>query len=168
MDQNTLLILLIIFVAVSACALLIQAVSLLGLFMVARDLRKKIMPMVPQIEEIVGITRRMTERTEKQVEKIAANAVEILDLSKQQLVKVDGLLTDATSRAKVQMEHAEMVIDDTMTRVHETVGLVQRGVMRPIREIQGVVAGLKTAVQRLGRGSRPTVDHATADEEMFI
>jgi hypothetical protein len=168
MDQNTLLILLIIFVACSAVALLMQAISLLGLFIVARDLRNKLMPLWPEIQHIVGVTRRTVERTEGQVEKIASTSVEILNTSKQQLAKIDELLTDATTRAKVQIEHAEMVIDDTMSRVQGTVVVVQRGVLRPIREVQGVLAGFRTALQHLGRGGRPTVDHATSDEEMFI
>ncbi|MBV8072736.1 MAG: hypothetical protein JO270_22725 [Acidobacteriaceae bacterium] len=168
MDQNTLLILLIIFVAVSAVALLIQGISLLGMFIVARDLRNKIMPLWPEIQHIVGTTRRTVERTASQVEKIGASSVEIMNVSKQQLAKVDELLTDTTTRAKVQLERAEMVMDDTMTRVQDTVVVVQRGVLRPIREVQGVLAGFRTAIHHLGRGGRPTVDHATSDEEMFI
>ncbi len=168
MDQNTLLIVLTVFVAISAIALLMQAVSLMGLFVVARDLQRKLLPFWPEIQHIIGTTKRTVDRTEKQVEKIGATSVEIIDLSKRQLVKVDELLTDASTRAKVQLERAEMVVDDTMTRVQETVGVVQKGVLRPIREVQGLVAGVRTAIQYLGRGSRPTVDHATADEEMFI
>jgi hypothetical protein len=168
MDQNTLLILLIIFVAVSAIALLMQAISLLGMYIVARDLRNKLMPVWPEVQRIIGITRRTVERTEGQVEKIGASSVEILNVSKQQLAKIDELLTDATTRAKVQLERAEMVLDDSMTRVQDTVVMVQRGVLRPIREVQGLLAGFRTALQHLGRGGRPTVDHATSDEEMFI
>jgi hypothetical protein len=89
-------------------------------------------------------------------------------VTKQQLTKVDELLTDASTRAKVQMERAEMVMDDTMTRVQETVSVVQRGVLRPVREVHGIVAGVRMAILHLTRGSRPTVDHATSDEEMFI
>ena len=92
----------------------------------------------------------------------------MLGLAKQQLVKVDGLLDDASTRAKVQMERAEMVLDDTMTRFQSTVSVVQRGVLRPIREVHGFLTGIRTALQYLGRSSRSTVDHATSDEEMFI
>jgi hypothetical protein len=168
MDDHTLLILLIIFVAASAFAMLIQACTLLGLFLVARKLQEKLMPMIPQIEGIVGIAKRTAERTEKQIEKIGGTSSDILDLAKRQLAKVDELTTDASTRAKVQMERAEMVLDDTMSRVQHTVSLVHGGVLRPVREIHGVWAGIRTAVQYLGRAGRATVDHATSDEEMFI
>lgn len=168
MDQNTLLILLTIFVALAAIAMLIQAGMLVGLFLVARKLQNALMPIIPQIESIVGTTRRTAEKVEKQIEKIGNTSSAILDVTKQQVHKIDELLNDATTRAKVQMERAEMVLDDSMTRVQETVTAVQSGVLRPIREVYGVLSGFRTFLTYLGRGGRPTVDHVTSDEEMFI
>jgi hypothetical protein len=66
------------------------------------------------------------------------------------------------------MERAEMVLDDTMTKVQNTVGILQRGVLTPVRGVYGVITGIRTAVSHLGRGGRPTVEHVTSDEEMFI
>ena len=168
MDQNNLLTLLTVFVAISAIALLIQAISLLGMFLVMRQLRTRVLAVLPQVHDILGVAKRATEGAEKQVDAIGSSSLAILGITKQQLVKVDDLLTDASKRAKVQMERAEMVMDDTMTRVQSTVSVVQRGVLRPIREVHGVVSGIRTAVQHFGRGNRSTVDHATSDEEMFI
>lgn len=168
MDEHTLLILLIIFVALATIAMVIQACTLLGLLLVVRKLQQAVTPMVPQIESIVGTTKRTVAGVEKHIEKIGATSSSILDVTKQQLVKVDELLTDATARAKVQMERAEMVLDDSMTRVQQTISYVQSGVIRPVREVYGVFAGIRTTLAHLSRGARPTVDHVTSDEEMFI
>ncbi len=168
MDDHTLLILLTIFVAISAVAFLIGACVLVGLLVIARRLQQKLMPLIPEVEGILGVVRRTAERVEKHVEQIGTTSAAILDVTKQQLARVDELLGDATSRAKVQMERAEMVLDDTMTRVQDTVSYVQSGVLRPVREVYGVWAGIRTAVAHLGRAGRSTVDHATSDEEMFI
>jgi hypothetical protein len=46
--------------------------------------------------------------------------------------------------------------------------LVHTGVMRPLREITGVAAGLKATIQFLMKGVRPSPDRLTVDEEMFI
>jgi hypothetical protein len=165
MDQNTLL---VIFVAIAAIALLGQTVALIGLLLVARDIRRKTLALWPQLEEIVAVSKRSVARVETHITRIGAASVAILDVTKQQLDRVDELLSDASTRARVQMERAEMVLDDTMTRVQETVGIVQRGVLRPVREVHGILSGFRTALAHLGRGGRPTVDHATSDEEMFI
>jgi len=157
-----------IFVAIAAIALLGQAVALVGLFMVARDLRTKLFGAWPQIESIIGSSKRTVEQAETHIGKIGSSSVAILDVTKQQLVRVDELFSDASMRAKVQMERAEMVLDDTMTRVQQTVGVVQRGVVTPVREIHGIISGIRTAISHLSRRGRTTVEHVTSDEEMFI
>jgi hypothetical protein len=168
MDDHTLLIILTVLVAIVAVSFLAQAIALVGVLFVARDVRTKIMSVWPQIESIIGTSRRTFDLAEKQIASIGASGVAILEVTKQQLAKVDELLSDASTRAKVQMERAEMVMDDTMTKVQETVTVVQRGVLRPVREVHGILAGVRMAIAHLTRGSRPTVDHATSDEEMFI
>lgn len=165
MNQTTLL---TVFVAIAAIALLGQALALVGLLLVARDLRTKVLGSWPQIESIIGASRRTIEQAELHLGKIGNSGVAILDVTKQQLVRVDDLLSDASTRAKVQLERAELVLDDTMTRVQQTVNVVQRGVLSPIREVHGIVAGIRTAFSHLTRGARTTVEHVTSDEEMFI
>ena len=168
MNQTTLLTIMAVFVVIAAIALLGQALALLGLFMVARDLRTKIMGSWPQIETLIGSSKRTVEQAERHLGQIGSSSVAILDVTKQQLVRVDELLSDASTRAKVQLERAEMVLDDTMTRLQQTVSIVQRGVLSPVREVQGIFSGLKTAFSHLSRGTRTTVEHVTSDEEMFI
>lgn len=168
MDQNYLLVLIAVFVGIAALSLLGQAVAMIRLFFVVRDLRTKILGAWPSIESIIGTSKRSVEMAETHIGKIGSSSVAILDVTKQQLAKVDDLLSDASTRAKVQMERAEMVLDDTMTRVQQTVGIVQRGVLSPVREVHGIISGIRSAIAHLSRGGRPTVEHATADEEMFI
>jgi hypothetical protein len=168
MDQQTLLILIAVFVGLAALAMLIQAATLLGLFFVAREIKAKVLPLVDPAMGILDTSKRTLANVETHIDKIGNQSGAILEVTKQQLAKVDELLTDASTRAKVQMERAEMVMDDAMTRVQQTVSVVQSGVIRPVREIQGVYAGIRTTLSHLGRAGRPTVDHATSDEEMFI
>ncbi len=148
--------------------MLIQAGTLLGLFIVARRIQEKVSVLTGPITGIIDTSKRTLQMVEGHIDRIGKSSNAILDTTKQQLTKVDELITDASTRAKVQMERAEMVLDDTMGRVQHTVSFVQSGVVRPVREVQGIVTGIRTALTHLGRGGRPTVDHATADEEMFI
>lgn len=168
MDDHTLLTLLTVFVFLAAIAMLIQAGTLLGLFIVARRIQEKVSVMTGPITGLIDTSKKTIQTVEGHIDRIGASSNAILDTTKQQLVKVDALITDASTRAKVQMERAEMVLDDTMGRVQHTVSFVQSGVIRPVREVQGIVTGIRTALTHLGRGGRSTVDHATADEEMFI
>jgi hypothetical protein len=165
MDEHTLL---TIFVGLAVLAMLIQAGTLLGLLIVARKIQEKVSVLTGPITGIIDTSKQTLQTVEGHIDRIGKSSNAILDTTKQQLAKVDELITDASTRAKVQMERAEMVLDDTMGRVQHTVSFVQSGVVRPVREVQGIVTGIRTALTHLGRGGRPTVDHATADEEMFI
>ena len=93
---------------------------------------------------------------------------EILTLAHTQVARVDEVMADATSRARVQLERAELIIEDTLSRAQQTIGLVHSGVMRPLREVQGITAGVRAALAFLAKGSRPAVNRITHDEEMFI
>jgi endonuclease III len=173
MDNQALFILLAVFVGISAIALCIQAGMLVGIYKSARATEeqvKRVIPqvesMLPKVEALVVSSTAAVDMSRKQIHEITVKASDILDVTRVQLARIDGVLEDASTRAHNQLAHAELVLDDTMSR--ETVATVQDGIMKPLREIQGVAAGVRTAVLYLMRGGRPSPAQATADEEMFI
>lgn len=157
-----------IFVTISAIALCMQAGFLFGVYRTAKTLEGRITPLIPKVESLVDSTKETVDRSRQQILDITTKANEILDSTKDQLAMVEEVVSDATSRAKVQMERVEMVLDDTMSRAHETVATVHNSIMKPLREINGIAVGIKTAFAYLARGNRPNVAQATSDEEMFI
>jgi len=168
MDQMTLLYVMTAFVIISAIALCIQAGMLAGMYRATKALQADIKPLLPKVHSLVETTTTTVEQSRQQILDITTRANEILTSTKEQLGKVEEVVTDATSRAKVQLERVELVLDDTLSRAHETVATVHDGIMRPLREMNGIAVGIKTALAYLARGNRPSVDQATSDEEMFI
>jgi ABC-type transporter Mla subunit MlaD len=167
MDQQTLLTIMAAFVVISAIALCIQAGFLFGIFKGLRNLEVKTAPLIPKLDALIESSRVAIEESRTQIHDITQKTGEILDVTRRQLSRVDEVLEDAAARARVQMDRAEMVLDDTMNRAQETVALVHSGIMKPLREIQGVQAGVRAALNFLMRG-RHNGPVATADEEMFI
>jgi ABC-type transporter Mla subunit MlaD len=168
MSEITLLYVMTAFVIISAIALCIQAGMLAAMYRTTRALQQKIDPLVPKVESLVERATSTVEQSGKQITEITTRANDILDSTKRQLAVVEELVGDAAVRAKVQMERVELVLDDTLSRAHETVSVVHDGIMRPLREVNGIAAGVRAALNSLARGNRPTVDQATSDEEMFI
>ena len=168
MDQTTLLYVMTAFVIIAAVALSIQAGMLVAVSKKTKELHDKIVPLVPQVESLVETTKATVDLSKKQIAEITTRANDILDSTKSQLAMVEEVVSDATARAKVQMDRVELVLDDTLSRAHETVALLHSGIMRPLREINGVTAGSRAAMSFLSRGNRPSVAQATSDEEMFI
>jgi hypothetical protein len=175
MDQQTLLIVLTIFVAVAALALVIQMATLLGLFVVTRRLHAQVTAVWPDVQAILGVTRRTVENVEKHVDtagkhldKIGETSSSILESARQQVVKIDELITDATTRAKVQIERTEMILDDTMGRYQETISIVQRTILRPLREVYGLLSGIRASIAHLGRGGRRRDVHLRTTVELVL
>lgn len=168
MDPQTLLAIMTVFVIVAAIALLIQAGLLFGIYKSSREMQATAQRLAPKVEALIESSRVTVDDSRRLINEIGVKTTEILDSARKQLARVDEVLEDAAGRAKVQLDRAELVIDDTMTRVQETVTVVHRGIMKPLREIQGVTAGVRTALSFFLRGGRRDPAHATADEEMFI
>jgi ABC-type transporter Mla subunit MlaD len=167
-EQTILLTIIAAFVLVSAIALCIQAAFLSGVYKTAKSLEQKVVPLVPKIESLVEATRSTVEQTRKQIVDITTKTTEILDSARSQLAKIDDVVSDAAARAKVQMDRVEMVLDDTMSRVQETVVVLHNGVMRPLRQINGIAVAIRAVLRHFLRGRRPSVAQVTSDEEMFI
>ena len=168
MSETTLLYVMTAFVIVSAIALCIQAGMLTAIYKTTKALQEKIDPLVPKVESLVEKANSTVEQSGRQISEITTRANDILDSTKRQLAIVEEVVGDAAVRAKVQMERVELVLGDTLSRAHETVALVHDGIMRPLREVNGIAAGVRAALGALARGNRPSVDRATSDEEMFI
>ena len=167
MDQQTLLTVMTAFVIIAAVALIIQAAMLAGIYKSSRGLQQNVQRLMPKIESVLETSRQTIEDSRKQIADITSKTSEILETTRKQMQRVDEFMEDATSRARVQMDRAEMVLDDAMGRTQRTVALVEGGIVKPLMQIQGVAAGLKTAITFLLRG-RPNPADAHADEEMFI
>ena len=175
MENQALIYVMTAFVVIAGVSLLLQLGFIFGMYRTAQTMQQKVAQLTPKIEALlpkvdalVDSSQKTVEQSKQQILDITAKANEILESTKKQLVTVDGVLTDAATRARTQMDRAEMILDDTMSRAHETLATVHHGVMRPIRELQAVTTGVKTAISHLARGDRPNVAEATHDEEMFI
>ena len=108
------------------------------------------------------------EDSRTQLLSITLKTHQILDVAQKQMARVDDLMADATVRTRKQMVQAEAVLDDAMSRAHDTVAMVHGGIIKPLREINGVAAGIRAALHFMARTGRPTPDRLTVDEEMFI
>jgi DNA anti-recombination protein RmuC len=175
MNSDTALYWMIAFTAVATACLIIQVV-LLGLLaraswtvkQQATRLMAKAEPLIAKIEPLAETSQQTLEEVRRHAAEITRRTNDLLDLSHRQLVRVDEVLEEATARTRAQMDRIEMVMDDTVNRFQETTSLLQNGIVRPLKQINALTAGIRAALSYLAGGSRTTVEQATHDEEMFI
>jgi ABC-type phosphate transport system auxiliary subunit len=168
MNQDSVVLLLTVFVGLVAISQLATAIALIMLQKRFRAMQDQVTAFVPKTEAVLESARVTLEQSRRQIQEVTSKANDVLDLTRTQLNTVDDLLRDVTGRARTQLDRVELVLDDTLGRVHQTVTTVHTGVMKPLKEISGISAGIRAAIGRLVKGGRPSVAQATQDEEMFI
>jgi len=167
MDQTTLLYIMAGFTLVAAVALVIQACLLFGMYRATATLSARVVLLLPKVESLMDTSKVAIEEGRETIAELRQKSNLILDSGHKQIKQLESLLSDAAERTTKQMAYAEAVVEDTLTRVEDTVALVHKGVLKPIRSITGIAAGVGAAVQYLMR-RRPNPERATLDEEMFI
>src|ERR1035437_10313920 len=72
-------------------------------------------------------------------------------------------------RTHARLEQIDHAVEATIKQIENVSGTVKSAVLRPVREVSGIAAGISAMVATLGRGRhKSSVDSATQDEEMFI
>jgi hypothetical protein len=167
MDSNTQWIM-VAAISVAAAAIVLQAGLMFAMYRNTRALRDQVIALVAKIEPIAENSQRLLEETRTSVADITTQATELLAIGRRQLTRVDEVMSEATTRARAQMDRIEMVLDDTVNRFQETTTLLQNGVLKPLKQISALAIGVRAGFAFLLGARRTTVEQATHDEEMFI
>jgi len=162
-------------VVVSAVALVLLAMAMIRMARATAAVRSQLAELVPKAESVLQSAEKTLAESQTRISELTAKAAELtakangaLEATRLQLGKTDAFLTELTERARIQLDRVELVLDDTVSRVHETVVVLNKGILWPLREISAVGTGIRAALRHLARGGRPSVAQATTDEEMFI
>jgi len=165
--------LLLVFVAVTGAAVLLQAVILLALFLTLRktaqvlndqmqELRATVLPVVaegkdllarigPKVDSIVSDVAKLTSDMRAQSADLQLSAAEILERVRRQTSRLDAMLSSAL---------------DTVDRAG---GLVSDAVNAPLRQISAIAAALKAGLGAFRSGrSEPRQLHSSTDKDMFV
>jgi methyl-accepting chemotaxis protein len=126
-------------------------------------------PVVDQAGLVLANTNQIMEETRSLISELSDEALGIARSGRQQMERIGELVHDASDRAHARLEQIDEAVESTVEQVGQMGDAMKRAAMRPVREVNGLAAGISAAVSTLVRGSRkPSVDQATQDEEMFI
>jgi len=168
MQSETALVLLAVAVAVSSVSLLMQAIASYRIYQTIRKLQEEVSPLIPRAKAALEQAETTLKQTAEELHESVEMAKALMDSVQAQVDGIDQARRDLAAQWRVQSERMELVLEDILNRVQDVVGVVHGTVMRPVREVSGMVAGVKAALQTLLLARRPTVDRATHDDEMFI
>jgi phage-related protein len=129
----------------------------------------KVGPALDSAAKVFASTQQIVDESRPRVAAITKEAVAISQSGRQQIERIGELLNDAGGRARERLDQIDRSVDNTVEHIEQAGDAMKRAVLRPVREVNGLAAGISAAVSTLVHGSRKSsVDHATQDEEMFI
>ena len=156
--------LLTLFVALTALAVITQAGVLVAIYMMSKRMSDQIDRFMKDTREMMAPMRTITEN----MRIASANLVDIGVVAREQFRRVEAMVTDTGEVLHTQLERFDRVSQDVAERINETAAVVQDSVIRPVREVAAIAAGVRGGLDALFRRQRSTVDQARQDEELFI
>jgi hypothetical protein len=169
--QNTVLALLVVIIALLGA----QTFALVGFLYAFRSFSKRMETLLTLVEgaarntePVLQAARDLLVDSRENVNLISKNIVEISQLAKNQVSRLDGLTAEVSERLRVQIVRVDQLVSNTVSRVEETTETVQRNILAPVREISAILVGVRTALDFLLRRNKTRMERATQEEELFI
>ena len=128
-------------------------------------LAEKITLMVDKATTALATSNQIMEEARPRISEITVETAALARSTREHAEHLASILLDASERARTRLEQIDQTVESTVSQVDS----MKRVVMRPVKEVSGVAAGISAAVSTLVHGSRrSSVESATQDEEMFI
>ena len=160
-DRETLLVIFVGIIAFFFLALIAGlGVAVLYALKLKRDLLKAVDSVKATVQEkarpVVASTNDFIREMTPKIKSITDDVVAISHTVRAQVTDIDSTLSNVTAKAKAQADRVNGMVSSTLNSTSNVVASVERGVKMPIREISGVLAGLKSGWEVLTKPGEPS------------
>jgi methyl-accepting chemotaxis protein len=172
--------LLVIFVAVAAISILMQAGFTLGIFLGARKTQKKLtaladdlrihaLPMIQTSREMVqDFAPKLSALTAK-VDSIADNLSATSATLRSKTDQIGVLVGDVATRTQGQVSRVDGMVKVTLDQVTSAVQAIEHGIAAPVRQVNGIINGLRAGVEVLRqKNSDAYQNHHEPEDDLFV
>jgi len=164
-----------IFTGVVALALLLQSLAFIGLYRsvrnlsarvdaMSKDLMRDVSALTEEVSQALATIKSVAEGVQALKEKISSTS----DIIHKRVVDVDSFLRQLTDAGRLEIARIQDVVDTASRQIEDTLELLHRSVVIPVKEVTAIILGVKAGLNFLLR--RPTSPSGAShlDEEMFI
>ena len=164
--------LLMVFVAIAAIALLTQAVVFVAMAVGAMKTQKRVTEILEEVRAVAlpllnkshGLVDDLTPKVKEivaNVHEISGNVEEISQVVKLKIHEVEPTITamnetvlDTNRKTKAQITKVDGMVTSTLNATAELGGILQNSIRTPVKEMAGILNGLKAGYDTLIRGAR--------------
>jgi hypothetical protein len=149
MEANTQTIL-IVFVALTGAAVLMQALVLLGIFISLRKTAKSVAAVTEDVKTtvipMVHTTRELLERITPQVTTISSGLAELVELVHKESSEVRVSVGEIMGRVSRQTARLDAMLTVGLDKVEQTASTLEAAAALPVRQANGIFSALKAAL----------------------
>lgn len=164
-----------IFVAVAAVALLLQLATLFFLYLAIKKTASRLEGIAGRLETqstpILATAQTILDDAQPKISEITSNLAESTAMMRARVAEMAEATTEIVGRARLQAERIDEFVGNTIERIEITSEVLRESVLSPVRRIQAIVqaVGAGLSVLRSNRARRKAESNSSeADEEMFI
>ena len=168
--------LLLVFVGISAVALVLQSLSM---WQAARSIAKTVQRLEEETKELQGDAHELITRAQGIVESMAplgqiaeslkANMDLISQMVKERTQDLDQFVQEMTEMGREQASKINYVVTDTVEKFEQTTEMIHQDVLKPALEISSFLKGIQAGLYYLfNKKSPPPPSKSHAEDELFI
>ncbi|MGA8531817.1 MAG: hypothetical protein WB622_19000 [Acidobacteriaceae bacterium] len=160
----------IVFTAVTAGGVVMQALVLLGMLIAVKAALARVDEVTKQAQEhalpALATARQLLEEVSPKLKVAAQNVLEVSHTLKHESTHVSSAVDELMKKAEVQVDRVNEMVTGTLDSIAYATSTVQRAVVSPMRQVGAVLSGLRAGFDVLRSKDRNS--HAGADGDHFV
>jgi methyl-accepting chemotaxis protein len=160
----------IVFTAVTAAGVVMQALVLLGMLFAVKAAMARLDDVTKQAQEhalpALATARHFLEEVSPKLKVAAQNVLEVSETLKHESTHVTGAVDELLKKAEVQVDRVDEMVTGTLDSIAYATATVQRAVVSPMRQVGAVLSGLRAGFDVLRSKDRNS--HEGADGDHFV
>jgi hypothetical protein len=168
--DNTTQTLLVIFVAVAAISILMQAGFTVAIFIGARKAQKKLMELADDVRlhalPVIISSREVVQDISPKLKAITENLTVTTATLRSKADQIGVVVSDVTNRAHAQASRVDGMVKVTLDGLTSAVQAIEHGVAAPVRQVNGLINGLRAGVDVL-RKKTPS-NPLDPEDDLFV
>ncbi len=165
--------LLIISIAVTMAAVVLQAGILVALYLGMRKSSERMEALATEVKSKVLPAAELAHSTlvdlRPKLDTILTNVSHSSTTIRTQIDRLDATVNDVIDRTRLQVIRADELLNRTMDQVEDATEAVHKTVVSPVRQLSGLMQGVTAGVEFFFGGKRRRRDNVSVpQDEMFI
>lgn len=169
MDNSTQT-LLVVFIAIAAISILMQAGFTVAIFLGARKAQKKITALADDVRlhalPAIISSRELIQDITPKLKSITENLTATTATLRSKTEQIGVVVGDVTEKAHVQASRVDGIVKGTLDQLTLAVQAIEHGIAVPVRQVNGIINGLRAGVDVMR--SKDASNHLDSEDDLFV